>query len=243
MNKLQDLERGHFFLLFLLSSIMARLASCTANGIRVLPVQAGTGSPLLIPSSSRNCRRGIYPKLFQNVHFTSVKASAKSTVDPSAKSSRVTRTTKVVGSDGTNDDGETEEEEEEFGYDSLNPLGKTIAGAVEVGVITASSYISGGVLGYLVGGAMGVPILFRPPPSAGGNTNNALKQLASKLKLMNEKAVQAGKNWGQLSASFSGFHALCRAVRGGREDKWNYIIGSGAAGAFQSRSGMFSFCK
>jgi len=241
MNKLEDLKSGRYFLLLLCGSIIARLASCTENGIRVVPVQAG--SPLLIPSSSRNGRRRMYPKLFQNVHFTSVKASAKSTVDPSAKSSRVTRTTKVVGSDGTNEDGETDEDEEEFGYDSLNPLGKTIAGAVEVGVITASSYISGGVLGYLVGGAMGVPILFRPPPSAGGNTNSALKQLASKVKLMNEKAVQAGKNWGQLSASFSGFHALCRVVRGGREDKWNYIIGSGAAGAFQSRSGVFSFCK
>lgn len=239
MKKLEDLKRGSFLLL-LSSCMIALLASGTANSISVEAVQAG---PLLLPSSRHSSRRRTYLKPFQNVHFTSVKASAKSTVDPTVTSSRVTKATKLVGSSGTTADGETEEEEEEFGYDSLSPLGKTIAGAVEVGVITASSYVSGGIFGYLVGGAMGVPILFRPPPLADGNANNALKQLASKLKLMNERAVQAGKNWGQLSASFSGFHALCRVVRGGREDKWNYIIGSGAAGAFQSRSGMFSFCK
>lgn len=239
MKKVEDLKRGTFLLLFS-NCMIALLASGTTNVVGVEAVQA---RPLLLPSSRRSSRRRIYLKPFHNGHFTSVKASAKSTVDPTATSSRVTKATKLVRSSGTTADSEAEEEEEEFGYDSLNPLGKTIAGAVEVGVITASSYISGGIFGYLVGGAMGVPILFRPTPSAGGNANNALQQLASKLKLMNEKAVQAGKNWGQLSASFSGFHALCRVVRGGREDKWNYIIGSGAAGAFQSRSGMFSFCQ
>ena len=128
---------------------------------------------------------------------------------------------------------------EKIGYDDLGPIGKTIAGAVEVGIVSASSYLSGGILGYIIGGAMGSPILFRRlPPSS--DVSGGFQEFALKFKLLNEKAFHSANDWGQLSAAFSGFHALCRVARGGKEDKWNNIIGSGAAGAFRSRSSKCS---
>jgi hypothetical protein len=236
MTKLDAFNRGF---LLLLSSSLVLLASFNSNIAGV--VAAVTGRTWINNSS----RRRNLSRPFKSVHFTSVEAVTKtatvrksSTSGSTSDSSTRRATTKKAKPNVTVEE-EEEEEEEQFGYDSLGPIGKTIAGAVEVGVVAASSYISGGIFGYVIGGAMGLPILFRPLPSA-ADTNNSLKQFASKLKLMNEKAVQGGKNWGQISASFSGFHALCRVVRGGREDKWNFIIGSGAAGAFQSRSGTFS---
>jgi hypothetical protein len=242
MTKLDAFNRG--LLLLLSSSMVLLLASFHSNNI--VGVVAVTGRTLIHSSS----RRRNLSRPFKSVHFTSVKAVAKTaTVRKSGttsgggvsdSSTRRATTKKAKPNVTVEEEAEGEEEEDQLGYDSLGPIGKTIAGAVEVGVVAASSYISGGIFGYVVGGAMGIPILFRPLPSA-ANTNSALKQFASKLKMMNEKAVHAGKNWGQISASFSGFHALCRVARGGREDKWNFIIGSGAAGAFQSRSGTFLF--
>ena len=127
---------------------------------------------------------------------------------------------------------------------NLGPIGKTIAGAVEVGIVAAGSYISGGILGYFIGGTMGLPTLFRklPPDVAAAEASNnrlgnAFREFSTKMKVLNSKAVVTGKNWGTLSASFSGFHALCRVARGGKEDKWNTIIGSAATGAFLNRSG------
>ena len=127
-----------------------------------------------------------------------------------------------------------------IGYDDLGPIGKTIAGAVEVGIVTASSYLSGGILGYIIGGAMGSPILFRRLPPSFSDVPGGFQEVALKFKLLNEKAFHSANDWGQLSAAFSGFHALCRVARGGKEDKWNNIIGSGAAGAFRSRSSKCS---
>ena len=108
---------------------------------------------------------------------------------------------------------------------SLGPIGRTIASAVEVGVVTAGSYLSGAVLGYTLGGFMAVPSLFQKNTSNKGPIAN-----------WHGKASSQAMNWASLSAAFSGFHALSRVVRN-KEDKWNGIIGSAATGAFLSRKG------
>ena len=83
---------------------------------------------------------------------------------------------------------------------------------------------------------MGSPILFRRlPPSS--DVSGGFQEFALKFKLLNEKAFHSANDWGKLSAAFSGFYAL---ARGGKEDKWNNIIGSGAAGAIRSRSSKCS---
>lgn len=131
----------------------------------------------------------------------------------------------------------------------LGPIGLLVANAVEVGVTTASSYISGGLFGYFIGGAMGIPGIFRkeamngPAGTAGFNQmksaapNAGLKEFQKRIGNWNSKALMQGKSWGGLSASFSGFHALARVCRGGVEDKWNSILGSAATGAYLSRQG------
>lgn len=127
----------------------------------------------------------------------------------------------------------------------LGPIGLLVANAVEVGITTAGSYMSGGIFGYFVGGAMGIPGVFRgqsasvpgPPPMKSAAPNAGMKEIQRRIGDWNSKALAQGKSWGALSASFSGFHALARVCRGGVEDRWNGIIGSAATGAYLSRQG------
>ena len=137
----------------------------------------------------------------------------------------------------------------------LGPVGKTVAGAVEVGMVTAGSYLSGGILGYLGGGLFGLGALARPsdyqpppPPTLPGQQPPPTPptrpkptgfggEFRGRMGNVNAKAVASAKSWSQLSAAFSGFHALTRVVRGGREDKWNGIVGSACTGAYLNRQG------
>jgi len=128
----------------------------------------------------------------------------------------------------------------------LGPVGSLVANAVEVGFTTASSYISGGLFGYFIGGAMGIPGVLRKeavngasgiPPMKSAVPNAGMKEIQRRIGDWNSKALAQGKSWGALSASFSGFHALARVCRGGVEDKWNSILGSAATGAYLSRQG------
>jgi len=118
---------------------------------------------------------------------------------------------------------------------SLGPIGRTIASAVEVGVVTAGSFMSGAVLGYTLGGFMAIPSLFGklPPPDAQQAANIVNR---GPIGNFHNKAATQAISWASLSASFSGFHALSRVMRN-KEDKWNGIIGSAATGAFLNRKG------
>lgn len=122
----------------------------------------------------------------------------------------------------------------------LGPLGLLVATVVEVGITTAGSFISGGIFGYVWGGVSASPTLFKPLEHFGGASEQPRRKLAqwqSKLSSWNGKAAVQARSWGELSAAFSGFHALTRCCRGGKEDRWNSIVGSGLAGAYLSRGG------
>lgn len=128
----------------------------------------------------------------------------------------------------------------------LGPIGRLVANSVEVGVTTAGSYMSGGLFGYLIGGATGVPGLFKnsaetattsATQNASANARGGLSEIQRRVGSWNSHAFARGKSWGEVSASFSGFHALTRAARGGVEDRWNGIVGSAFAGAYLSRKG------
>lgn len=137
----------------------------------------------------------------------------------------------------------------------LGPVGKSVAGAVEVGMVTAGSYLSGGILGYIGGGLFGLGALARPsdyqpptPPTLPGQQKPPTPptrpkptgfggEFRGRMGNVNAKAVASAKSWAQLSAAFSGFHALTRVVRGGREDRWNGIVGSAFTGAYLNRQG------
>jgi len=140
----------------------------------------------------------------------------------------------------------------------LGIFGKLLANSVEVGIITAGSYLSGGCFGYVMGGITGVPSLFRsngdgmslPPPNKNMQplvpTPPPQRGMGEKIKRrlvsINSKAVTQAKSWAHLSASLSAFHALTRVCRGSKEDKWNSIIGSACTGAYLSRQGVYVFC-
>lgn len=132
-------------------------------------------------------------------------------------------------------------------YASLGLFGRTMVGAVDVALVTVTSYLSGALLGYFGGGLFGVSALFRnsnaPPPGAESGmrvvdpNSSFLKEARGRLGNWNSKALSTGKSWGELSAAFSGFHALARVARGNVEDKWNSVLGSACTGAYMSRKG------
>jgi len=171
-------------------------------------------------------------------------------IAPTSSMSRATKSNAAV--DRLNDPNHTPSLEEMRA--ALGPIGRLVANSVEVGVATAGSYISGGCFGYIIGSAMGSPTLFRkyppppPPPSTNGSlppidintgANNPIigGSIPNRLRGLNAKAMRTAGSWAQLSAAFSGFHALTRVCRGGVEDKWNGLIGSAFTGAYLARAG------
>lgn len=110
----------------------------------------------------------------------------------------------------------------------LGPIGSFVSDTIELTVTTLGSYISGGCLGYVGGGVMGVPsTLFGK--NVGGFTQ--------RLSALNSKAFVSCKSWAVLSAAFSGFNKLVRLCRGGIDDNWNAVFGSALTGAFLNRAG------
>jgi len=123
---------------------------------------------------------------------------------------------------------------------SMGPFARLVASTVEVSLATAEAFLSGGTMGFIGGGLFSLPSIFKelpPEELAKIVANHKGKQgLVTKLKYVNHKAFSAGKNWGTISASFTGFNVLVRVCRGDTEDRWNNIIGSACAGAFMSRA-------
>lgn len=116
----------------------------------------------------------------------------------------------------------------------LGPLGLLVATTVEVGITTAGSFLSGGLVGYLWGGVTSIPTFLKAPASP---QRNKFLEFQQKFSSWNGAACTQGKSWGKLSAAFSGFHVLTKCVRGGKEDRWNSIVGSGMAGAYLHQGG------
>ena len=213
------------------------------NSIPVLPASLVQGKPSQSPASSPfvllAARRG--------------KRTKQAVVDTEAEQPVIESPPSSVEPHDVGDDGQELSLEEMRAQ--LGPLGKTVAGAVEVGVVTAGSYLSGGILGYVGGGLFGLGSLFRPadsppppsssitgatppPPPTGGKPppRGFGGEFRGRLANVNSRAVGSAKSWAQLSAAFSGFHALTRVVRG-KEDRWNGIVGAAMTGAFLNRQG------
>jgi hypothetical protein len=110
----------------------------------------------------------------------------------------------------------------------LGPIALLVSNTIELTVVTIGSYISGALLGYFGGTILSIPsTLF--DKSTGG--------IMSKFGALHAKAWGTCKQWGMLSAAFSGFNNFVRMVRGEKEDGWNAVWGSALTGAFLNRSG------
>jgi import inner membrane translocase subunit TIM22 len=94
-----------------------------------------------------------------------------------------------------------------------------VENVIEVTMATAGSYLSAGILGYMIGLGMGTV-------QKGAFANG----IPAAFKIMNAKGKEQGAKWGFISACFAGFGSAARAVRG-KEDRWNAILGSCGAGA------------
>jgi hypothetical protein len=115
----------------------------------------------------------------------------------------------------------------------LGLVGRIVAGAVEVAVSTGLEYVSGFLGGYTLGTVTDVPrLLFRTTSQP-----TFLKETSSRFVRMHGKSLKWAKTWGEISAAFGGFNVLIKVVRGGKEDDWNSILSSTAAGVFFARKG------
>lgn len=117
----------------------------------------------------------------------------------------------------------------------LGPVGRAVAGIVEIAVSTCLEYVSGFVGGYALGTVTDIPrLLFRPMKQ-----QTLVQETSSRFVRLHGKSLQWAKQWGGISAAFGGFNVLIKVVRAGKEDDWNSIISSTAAGVFFARKGEY----
>jgi hypothetical protein len=97
-------------------------------------------------------------------------------------------------------------------------------------------YCSGFFAGLFLGTAAGIPgFLFRPlEPEV---PKMFLAELGGRFGRMNARSLKWGRSWGGISAAFGGFKVAVSVIRDGKQDDWNQILSSAAAGAFFARTG------
>ena len=121
-------------------------------------------------------------------------------------------------------------------YSDLTPLGRLIAGTVEVSITTALEFLTGFCGGYFLGTVTDVPrLLFRKVQDE--TQRSFWQETSGRMSRMHGKSFKWAKTWGGISAAFGGFGCLVKVVRNGREDEWNTVLSSMAAGAYFSRAG------
>jgi len=125
-------------------------------------------------------------------------------------------------------------------YSNLSPLGYCLAGTVEIAVSTFLEYVQGFLGGYTLGSVVGMPgFVFKPvDPSKKAAFFQELMQRGGR---MHTKSFRWAKTWGEVTAIFGGARVATRVIRRGKEDEWNTILSSAAAGAFFARKGRNLF--
>jgi hypothetical protein len=116
-----------------------------------------------------------------------------------------------------------------------------VAGVVEIGCSVAIEYVTGFVGGYVLGSVTDVPrFLFkRAAESKDMRITNLWSEFAKRTARMHGKSMTWARSWASISAAFGGFRVAVRVLRGGKEDEWNTVFSSMAAGAFFARAGMY----
>lgn len=134
-----------------------------------------------------------------------------------------------------------EEEQPEYSFDDLGPVGKVVASATELGIAIALNYAQGYLTGWFAGTVIGIPgFLFRPVEP--GVPQLFLTEVKGRLGRMNTRSVRFGKQFGGISAIFKGSDVFVRRLRYGKNDEWNDILGSAIAGAIFARNGTSNPC-
>jgi hypothetical protein len=126
----------------------------------------------------------------------------------------------------------------EVNFDDLGPFGKAVAGVTQIITSTAMEYVTGFLMGLVLGTVVGVPGFFFRPIEP-GVPKMFMREFAGRFARMNTRSVGWGKNWGGVSAAFGGLKVAVKVIRNGEEDEWNTILSSAAAGALFARKGTF----
>lgn len=121
-------------------------------------------------------------------------------------------------------------------YSQLGPIGKVVAGCVEITVSTLMEYCTGFFGGYVLGSITDVPnFMFKNVNE--GQRLPFFQELSQRYGRMHVKSFRWAKTWGGISATFGGCRVATKVLRGGKEDEWNTVFSSAAAGAFFARNG------
>lgn len=193
------------------------------------------GTYLLAVLTQTSLARTFYPVAVTGYHRTTRRSSSSSLSPPVWHVARKTSSTPRQRSKKNEEliQIEPETRGNAVNYAELGPVGRIVAGAVEVAVSTGLEFLSGFMGGYALGTVTEVPrLLFRST-----NQPTFLKETSSRFVRLNSKSIRWAKSWGGISAAFGGFNVLIKVVRGGKEDDWNSIISSTAAGVFFARKG------
>jgi Tim17/Tim22/Tim23/Pmp24 family len=122
-------------------------------------------------------------------------------------------------------------------FRDLGPIGKTVAGVTEIVVATFFEYLQGFMTGWIFGTVVGTPGFLVKPinPSIPLRQTKFIPEFKGRFSRMNTRSVKWAKDWASISAAFGGFGVAVRVLRNGKEDVWNEILSSAAAGAFFAR--------
>jgi hypothetical protein len=121
-------------------------------------------------------------------------------------------------------------------FDELGPIGKVVAGVTQIAFTTLMEYAQGFFAGIFIGTIVGTPALILKPVEQGVQ-RRLHREIAMRMTRMNTRSFKWAKLWGGYSAAFGGCKVGVRVIRGGREDNWNSILSTAAAGALLSRAG------
>lgn len=101
-------------------------------------------------------------------------------------------------------------------YANMGPVGRTVAGTVEIAVSVCMEYVTGFLGGFTIGSVVGLPgFAFKSM-----NTEQRLpfkQEFSKRFGRMNSKSVRWAKTWGSISATFGGCRVATRVIRGGKE--------------------------
>ena len=129
---------------------------------------------------------------------------------------------------------------EDEAFDELGPVGKVVAGTIEIAVSTVLEYISGLLGGYFLGTVTGIPALLTKPVQQQQAARNVFwTQFQQRMGRMHGRSTSWARNWAGISAAFGGFRVTTKVLRGGKEDEWSTVFSSMAAGAFFARKGTY----
>jgi len=132
-----------------------------------------------------------------------------------------------------------ENDDEAATFEHLGPVGKVVAGSIEIAVSTLMEFLSGFVGGYILGTLTGIPAFVTKPAETAAASSSFWRQFHQRAVRMHTKSYQWGSSWGGISAAFGGFRVTTKVLRGGKEDEWSTIFSSMAAGAYFARKGVY----